>query len=52
MKYLYGDGRRNEHTDAHMIASWDGDPAGLPSSVSALGSISTRPSRIGPSATR
>jgi len=29
VKYLYGEGRRNEHTDAHMIASWDGDPAGL-----------------------
>jgi hypothetical protein len=26
VKYLYGEGRRNEHTDAHMVASWDGWP--------------------------
>ncbi|MDT0262440.1 relaxase/mobilization nuclease domain-containing protein [Jatrophihabitans lederbergiae] len=29
VRYLYGEGRRNEHTDAHMIASWDGNPARL-----------------------
>ena len=29
VKYLYGEGRRNEHTDAHMIASWDGNPASM-----------------------
>ena len=26
VKYLYGEGRRNEHTAAHMVASWDGWP--------------------------
>jgi len=37
VKYLYGEGRRNEHTDAHMIASWDGNPAGLkPEFIEAL----------------
>jgi hypothetical protein len=29
VRYLYGEGRRNEHTDVHLVASWDGDPAGL-----------------------
>ncbi len=29
VKYLYGEGRRNEHTDAHMIAAWDGNPASM-----------------------
>ena len=29
VKYLYGEGRRNEHTDAHLIASWDGNPASM-----------------------
>ena len=29
VKYLYGEGRRNEHTDAHLIASWDGNPTKL-----------------------
>ena len=29
VRYLYGAGRRNEHTDAHMIAAWDGHPSGL-----------------------
>ena len=29
IRYLYGEGRRNEHTEPHLIASWDGDPAGL-----------------------
>ncbi|MFI9270218.1 relaxase/mobilization nuclease domain-containing protein [Kitasatospora sp. NPDC052896] len=24
MQYLYGPGRRNEHTDPHLVASWDG----------------------------
>ncbi|MFD7577292.1 relaxase/mobilization nuclease domain-containing protein [Kitasatospora sp. NPDC059817] len=24
LKYLYGPGRRNEHTDPHLVASWDG----------------------------
>ena len=38
VKYLYGEGRRNEHTDAHMIASWDGNPGRLePQFVEALG---------------
>lgn len=22
--YLYGPGRREEHTDAHLVGSWDG----------------------------
>jgi hypothetical protein len=29
VKYLYGEGRRNEHANAHMIASWDGNPASM-----------------------
>ena len=29
VRYLYGEGRRNEHTGAHAIASWDGNPAAL-----------------------
>lgn len=29
IKYLYGEGRRNEHTTPHLIAAWDGDPAGI-----------------------
>ncbi|MFG2848520.1 relaxase/mobilization nuclease domain-containing protein [Kitasatospora sp. NPDC048296] len=24
LKYLYGPGKANEHTDAHIVASWDG----------------------------
>ncbi|MFE2725029.1 relaxase/mobilization nuclease domain-containing protein [Kitasatospora sp. NPDC059327] len=24
LEYLYGPGRRNEHTDPHLVASWDG----------------------------
>ncbi|MEY9943925.1 hypothetical protein [Kitasatospora sp. GAS1066B] len=24
LQYLYGPGRRNEHTDPHLVASWDG----------------------------
>ena len=27
--YLYGPGRSNDHSDQHLVASWDGDPAGL-----------------------
>ncbi len=38
VKYLYGEGRRNEHTDIHLVASWDGNPEGLePEYVEALG---------------
>ena len=38
VKYLYGEGRRNEHTDIHLVASWDGNPQGLePEYVEALG---------------
>jgi hypothetical protein len=38
VKYLYGEGRRNEHSDAHMIASWDGNPGGLePEFIAELG---------------
>jgi hypothetical protein len=29
LRYLYGEGRRNEHADPHLVASWDGDPAAL-----------------------
>ena len=29
LRDLYGEGRRNEHTEPHLIASWDGDPAAL-----------------------
>src|SRR5664280_1970630 len=37
VRYLYGEGRRNEHTEPHLIASWDDDPAGLePAFVAAL----------------
>lgn len=38
VRYLYGEGRRNEHTDAHLIGSWDGNPAGLePALIEGLG---------------
>src|SRR5450759_2618739 len=38
IRYLYGEGRRNEHTEPHLIASWDGDPAALePAYVEELG---------------
>ena len=37
IRYLYREGRRNEHTEPHLIASWDDDPAGLePAFVAAL----------------
>jgi len=37
IRYLYSEGRRNEHTEPHLIASWDDDPAGLePAFVAAL----------------
>nr|MDQ2708767.1 hypothetical protein [Actinomycetota bacterium] len=26
LRYLMGPGRANEHTDPHVVASWDGDP--------------------------
>jgi hypothetical protein len=29
LRYLYGPGRSNEHTNAHLVASWDDDPARL-----------------------
>jgi hypothetical protein len=29
LRYLYGPGRSNDHSDQHLVASWDGDPAGL-----------------------
>jgi len=44
VKYLYGEGRRNEHSDAHMIASWDGDPAALePEFIEELGMHNVSP---------
>jgi hypothetical protein len=29
LSYLYGQGRRNEHANPHLVASWDGAPAAL-----------------------
>jgi hypothetical protein len=29
LRYLYGPGRYDDHSDQHLVASWDGDPAGL-----------------------
>jgi hypothetical protein len=29
VKYLFGMGRRNEHADPRLVASWDGDPTGV-----------------------
>ena len=29
LRYLYGPGRREEHTDPHLVASWDGHPEAL-----------------------
>jgi hypothetical protein len=29
LRYLYGPGRYNDHSDQHLVASWDGDPAAL-----------------------
>ena len=37
VKYLYGEGRRNEHTDAHMVASWDGWPERMEPRFTAAG---------------
>lgn len=36
LRYLLGPGRFNEHTDAHLVAAWDGEP------------VSHQPSRAGP----
>ena len=39
LAYLYGPGRRDEHTDAHIVGSWDGfapDPGRDPDSTTAL----------------
>src|SRR4051794_35447423 len=33
LRYVYGPGRSNEHTNAHVVASWDGDPARLEPAV-------------------
>jgi hypothetical protein len=29
LRYLFGPGRANEHTDPHLVGTWDGDVAGL-----------------------
>src|SRR3954447_16897414 len=29
LRYLFGPGRSNEHTNAHLVASWDDHPARL-----------------------
>jgi hypothetical protein len=29
LRYLFGPGRANEHTDAHLVASWDDSLASL-----------------------
>ena len=29
IRYLFGEGRANEHDNPHVIASWDGDPEAL-----------------------
>jgi hypothetical protein len=29
LRYLYGPGRYDDHSDQHLVASWDGDPAWL-----------------------
>jgi hypothetical protein len=29
LRYLFGPGRYDEHVDPHLVASWDGLPAGL-----------------------
>lgn len=29
LRYLFGPGKANEHTDPHLVATWDGDPARL-----------------------
>ena len=36
LRYLLGPGRFNEHTDAHLVAAWDGEP------------VSHQPPRAGP----
>lgn len=33
LRYLYGPGHSNDHSDQHLVASWDGDPAGLEPAV-------------------
>ena len=37
LRYLYGPGRANEHTDPHLVASWDGVPAALEPALAAGG---------------
>ena len=37
LRYLFGPGRANEHTDAHLVATWDGDVSGLEPGLSVTG---------------
>lgn len=37
LHYLFGPGRANEHTDPHLIASWDASPAALEPATDADG---------------
>ena len=37
LRYLYGPGRANEHTDPHLVGSWDDDPAALEPALTTRG---------------
>lgn len=41
LRYLFGPGRANEHTDPHLIAGWD-DPSGLEPSATETGALDFR----------
>ena len=42
LRYLYGPGRANEHTDPHLVASWDDNPTALEPTVDADGRLDVR----------
>lgn len=39
LRYLYGPGRCNEHTNPHLVASWDGNPGALDPSTTQSGPV-------------
>jgi hypothetical protein len=41
LRYLYGPGRANEHTDPHLVAAWD-EPSGLEPELTAEGKRDSR----------
>src|SRR3954451_13032712 len=43
LRYLYGPGRANEHTDPHLVASWDDAPMALEPGLTPRGRHDIRP---------